>query len=153
MYYYAVNNDGLHAFPTLEDRTRFCGKVTHARECNLDGRYKNVLYWDHMQCAALKQFGLVYLLNQVMLDTMCHFNQCTLNSLNKWLAEREHDYINNYNSRVTWLEYIDLYIGYYMSARYDCAQSGHKLTFKSWFDNPGYAHNTIHVVSQHISEN
>lgn len=146
MYYFAVDSEGLYAFPTVEDRTRFCA-TTNAKECNLDGRYKNVLYWDHMQCAAVKQFGLVYLLNQLMLDIKCDY--CNLTSLNKWLAEREHDYINNYNSRITWLEYMDLYIGYYMSARYDCAQSGHKLTFKAWFEDPGYAHNTIHV-NQHM---
>lgn len=143
MYYYAVDSEGLHAFPTVEDRTRFCAS-TNAKECNLDGRYKHVLYWDHMQCSALQQFGLVYLLNQLMADTNCDLSHCTLTSLHKWLAEREHDYINNYNSRITWLEYMDMYIGYYMSAKYDYAQSGRRLTFKEWLDDPGYAHTTIY---------
>lgn len=141
MYYYAVDSEGLHAFLTLEDRTHFCGK-TLAKECNLDGRYKHVLYWDHMQCAALQQFGLIYLLATLTGDD----TDCNLTNLNKWLAKREHDYINNYNSRLSWLEYMDLYVGYYMSAKCDCAEFGHRLTFKDWFEDTGYSHVTIFVT-------
>lgn len=51
MYYCAVNEDGLHAFPTAGYREGFC-QLWNAKECNLDKRYNNVYYWSSNMCSA-----------------------------------------------------------------------------------------------------
>lgn len=51
MYYYAVDTEGLHAFPTAGYREGFC-QLCKAKECNLDGRYDKVYYWSVNMCSA-----------------------------------------------------------------------------------------------------